>query len=119
MTKAYPDNALCDAPWPAATGFAAMISTCDDCYQACASASLAWQNEIANFADRRIAENRRTWATLLSSQDLGSVLKTQQQWGLQAASDYTQEATRIARLVTSLSLTGTTPQVQSTAELLG
>ena len=47
------------------------------------------------------------------------MLKIQQQWGLQAASDYTEEATRIARLVTSVGLTGTTPEVQDAATLLG
>ena len=78
-----------------------------------------WQGEVARFADRRLAENRRTWTALLSSTDLGSALKIQQQWGLQAASDYTEEATRIARLVTSVSLTGTTPEVQDAATLLG
>jgi len=119
MTKAYSDNALCGSPWPAATGFAAMISTGGDCLQACASAGATWQSEIARFADRRISENRRTWTALLSTRDLGSALKIQQQWGLQAASDYTEEATRLARLVTRLALTGTTPQVHGTATLLG
>jgi hypothetical protein len=96
-----------------------MISACSDCLQACASAGAAWQGEIAGFADRRLAENHRAWTALVSSQDLGSLLKVQQQWGLQAASDYTEEAKRIARLVTSVSLTGTTPEVQDAATLLG
>jgi hypothetical protein len=119
MTEEYPGNALLAGPWPAATGFAAMISAYSDCLQACASAGAAWQGEIAGFADRRLAENRRTWAALLSSRDLGSLLKIQQQWGLQAASDYTEEATRVARLATSVGLTGTTPEVQRAATLLG
>lgn len=34
---------------------------------------------------------------------------------MQAATDYTEEAARLARLVTSLSLTGTTPAVQESA----
>ena len=67
MTEAYPGNALFAGPWPAAIGFAAMISACSDCLQACASAGATWQGEIARFADRRLAENRRTWAALLSS----------------------------------------------------
>jgi hypothetical protein len=119
MTEAYSRNALFAMPWPAVTGFAAMISACSDGLQACASAGAAWQGEIAGFANRRSAENCRTWTALLSSTDLGSALKIQQQWGLQAASDYNQEATRIARLVTSVSLTGTTPEVQDAASLLG
>lgn len=119
MTEAYPGNALFAGPWPAAIGFAAMISACSDSLQACASAGATWQGEIARFADRRLAENRRTWTALLSSTDLGSALKIQQQWGLQAASDYTEEATRIVRLATSVGLTGTTPEVQDAATLLG
>ena len=119
MTEAYPGNALFAMPWPAATGFAAIISACGDCLQACASGGVTWQGEVARFVDRRLAENGRAWAALLSSVDLGSALKIQQQWGLQAASDYTEEAARIARLVTSVGLTGTTPEVQDAASLLG
>ena len=119
MTEAYPGNALFAGPWPAAIGFAAMISACGDSFLACASACATCHGEIARFADRRLAENRRTWTALLSSTDLGSALKIQQQWGLQAAGDYTEEATRVARLVTSVSLTGTTPEVQDAATLLG
>ena len=119
MTETYPDNALFSAPWPPATGLAATISACGDYLQACASVGATWQNEIARFADRRLAENRRALTALLSSRDLGSVLKIQQQWGLQAATDYTAEATRIVRLVTSVGLTGTVPEVQDAATLLG
>ena len=119
MTEAYPGNALVAVPWPAQNGFAAMISACGDCFQTYTSAGVAWQGEIVRFADRRLAENRRTWTALLSSTDLGGALKIQQQWGLQAASDYTEEAARIARLVTTVGLTGTTPEVQDAASLLG
>ena len=117
MTQASSDSALFGAPWPAAA--AAMMSTGGDCFDACASAGVAWQSEFAKFANRRIAENRRIWSALLSARDLESVLTLQQQWGLRAANDYTEEATRIARLITSLTLTGTTPQVQGTTMLLG
>jgi hypothetical protein len=89
-----------------------------DCIQGCASACAGWQQETARFVDVRLAENQRAWAALLSSRDLAGVLKVQQEWGLKAATDYTQEATRVARLVTTLSLTGTTPAVQSTAALM-
>lgn len=114
MTEAHPGNVLFAVPWPVA-----MIAACGDCLQTCTSAGASWQSEIARFADRRIAENRRTWTTLLSSRDLETVQKIQQQWGLQAANDYAEEATRIARLFTSVGLTGTTPEVQDAATLLG
>ena len=65
-----------------------------------------------------LPRNRRAWAALLSSRDLADVMKVQQEWGLQAATDYAREATRVARLATTLSLTGTTPAVLSTAALL-
>lgn len=119
MAEAYPGNALFSAPWPAAAGFAAAISACGDYLQACASVGVTWQTEIARFADRRLGEHRRAWTALLSSRDLGRVLKIQRQWGLQAATDYTGEATRIARLVTSVGLTGTTPEVHDVGTLLG
>jgi len=51
----------------------------------------------------------------MSSRDVAGALKIQQDWAVQAATDYTEEATRLARLVTSLSLTGTTPTVHETA----
>ncbi|MCA0248474.1 MAG: hypothetical protein LCH93_17810 [Proteobacteria bacterium] len=117
MTHASSDNALFGAPWPAAA--AAVMSTGGDCFEACASAGVAWQSELAKFANRRIAENHRSWSALMSARDLESVLTIQQQWGLRAANDYTEEATRIARLFTSLTLTGTTPQVQGATMLLG
>ena len=72
MPEAYQGNPLFSTPWPAATGFAAMMSAFGDCLQACASAGATWQSEIATFADRRLAENRRTWAALLSSRDPGA-----------------------------------------------
>lgn len=117
MTQASSDSALFGSPWPAAA--AAMMSTGGDCLEACASAGVAWQSELAKFANRRITENRRMWSALMSARDLESVFALQQQWGLRAANDYTEEATRIARLITSLTLTGATPQAQSTTMLLG
>jgi hypothetical protein len=118
MLETHQGNPSFSAPWPAVTGFSAMMSAFGDGLQACASAGAAWQREVAKFADRRLAENRRTWAALLSSRDPASLLKAQQQWGVQAATDYTEEATRLARLVTSISLIGTTPDVQDAATLL-
>lgn len=89
-----------------------------DGYQTCLQACIAWQQELARFADLRWAGNRRTWQALMSSRDVADALKTQQDWAAQAANDYTEEATRLARLATSLSLTGTTPDVQAAATLV-
>jgi hypothetical protein len=94
-----------------------MMQAADGC-QACFEACTGWQQEMARFVDLRLTENRRTWEALMASRDLMSAFKVQQEWGLQAANDYTQEATRLARLVTSLSLTGTTPAVQEAATLV-
>jgi hypothetical protein len=105
-------------PWDAMTGWNSSMMSAVDCAQGYASACTGWQQEMARFLDMRLAENRRAWAALLSSRDLAGVMKVQQEWGLQAATDYTQEATRLARLVTTLSLTGTTPAVQSAATLI-
>ena len=54
----------------------------------------------------------------MTARDIPGVIKVQQEWGLQAATDYTQEAVRLARLLTTLSLTGTTPAVQDAARLV-
>ena len=105
-------------PWDAMTGWNSAMMSAADCAQGCASACAGWQHETARFLDVRLAENRRAWAALLSSRDLADVMKVQQEWGLRAATDYTREATRVARLVTTLSLTGTTPAVQSAAALM-
>lgn len=100
---------MSDATFPAATTW--MMHAADGC-QACLEACTSWQQELARFADRRFAENRRTWDALLSSRDVGGALKVQQEWAQQAATDYAQEATRLTRLLTTLSLTGSTPAVQ-------
>jgi hypothetical protein len=106
---------MSDPAYPAVTTM--MMQAADGC-QACFEACAGWQQEMARFVDLRLAENRRTWEALMASRDLMNALKVQQEWGLQAATDYTQEATRLARLVTSLSLTGTTPAVQEAASLV-
>ena len=54
----------------------------------------------------------------MTARDIPGVIKVQQEWGLQAATDYTQEAVRLTRLLTTLSLTGTTPAVQDAARLV-
>jgi signal-transduction protein with cAMP-binding, CBS, and nucleotidyltransferase domain len=99
---------------PAATTF--MMEAADGC-QAWVEACASWQQELARFTDRRLAENRRTWNAFVSSRDITGVMKAQQDWVTQAATDYTEEATRLTRLMTTLSLTGTTPDVQETAAI--
>ena len=89
-----------------------------DGYGACLEACTCWQQELARFADQRLAHNRGSWDAFMSSRDLAAVLKVQQDWAVQAASDYTQEATRLNRLFTSLSLTGATPAVLESAALV-
>jgi hypothetical protein len=94
----------------------AMMSA--DALQACTEAYGGWQQEIAHFIDLRLAHNRRSWEALMTARDVGSVVKLQQEWGLQAAADYTREAARLAHLFSTFSLTGTTPAVQQTAKLI-
>lgn len=94
------------------------VMSANDGLQACTEACVGWQQEIARFVDRRMAENRRSLEALMAARDIAGVMTVQQEWGLRAASDYTQEATRLTRLFTALSLTGTTPAVQATATLV-
>jgi hypothetical protein len=89
-----------------------------DALQTCTEACAGWQQEIAQFVDLRLAENRRSWEALMSARDVAGVMKVQQEWGLRAATDYTREATRLAKLLTTVSLTGTTPAVQEVARLV-
>jgi signal-transduction protein with cAMP-binding, CBS, and nucleotidyltransferase domain len=104
-----------EATFPVATTW--MMQAADGC-QAWVSACTGWQQELARFTDQRLAENRRTWAAFMSSRDVAGAMKVQQQWAEQAATDYTQEATKLAQLLTTLSLTGTTPEVQESAALI-
>jgi hypothetical protein len=83
---------MSEATFPTATTW--MMQAADGC-QACVEACTSWQKELAQFADRRFAENRRTWNAFMGSRDFADALKVQQQWASQAASDYTQEATRL------------------------
>lgn len=116
---AFPDSPAAAGPWDAMTGWHSAILSAADCLQGCASAYAGWQEEAARFVEMRLAENQRAWAALLSSRDAADVVRTQQEWALKTASDYAAEATRVARLGTTLCLTGTTPAVQDTAALLG
>ena len=102
--------------WPAVTGFSAMMLAFGDGLQACADGQRGWQR--GGRARSPIGDWRRTGAAgprCCRRATSPSVLKAQQQWGVQAATDYTEEASRLARLVTSISLTGTTPDVQDAA----
>ena len=105
-------------PWLALTEWnSAMLATADG-VQACVEACAGWQQETARFLDARWAEDRRAWSALMASRDLADVWRVQQEWGLQAATDYAREATRLTHLATCLSLTGNTPAVQATADLV-
>lgn len=95
-----------------------MLASASDGFQACSEACAGWQQDIARFIERRAGENQRSLQALMSARDIGDVLKVQQAWALQAATDYTNEATRLTRLFTTLSLTGTTPEVQRVATLV-
>ena len=68
--------------------------------------------------DHRLAHNRRSWEALMTARDIAGFMKVQQEWGLQAVPDYADEATRLSRLLTTFSLTGTTPAVQQAARLV-
>ncbi len=94
------------------------MMSASDALQTCTEACAEWQREIARFADLRLDANRRSWEALMTARDIPGVIKGQQEWGLQAATDYTQEAVRLTRLLTALSLTGTTPAVQDAARLV-
>lgn len=101
----------------AATPWDAVLMSADG-LQACTEACTGWQQEAARFIERRASENQRSLQALMAARDLVDVLRIQQAWTLQAATDYTQEAARITRLFTTLSLTGTTPDVQKVAALI-
>lgn len=99
------------APWETVMASA-------DGLQAYAEACTGWQQEVTRFIERRAGENQRSLQALMAARDLGDVMKVQQDWTLQAATDYTQEVTRLTRLFTTLSMTGTTPDVQKVAALI-
>lgn len=90
-----------------------------DAVQACVEAGTCWQQEFARFVDRRLTENMRSWQAVAAARDIAGLVKAQQEWSLKAAADYAEEAQRMRHLATTLSLTGTTPAVQESAQLLG
>jgi hypothetical protein len=95
----------------------AMISA-TDALQACSEACAGWQHEIARFVDLRLTQNQRSWEALMATRDIAGLVKVQQAWSLQAATDYTQEASRLTHLLATLAMTGTTPAVQETVKLV-
>jgi hypothetical protein len=108
------DNSLITDP---AAGLASVNATALSAIQSGSEACLEWQREIGKFFETRLVHNQQSLAALLSSSDLAHVVKVQQEWGVQAATDYVREAARFMRLITTLSLTGTTPAVQGTANI--
>ncbi|WP_395708399.1 hypothetical protein [Reyranella sp.] len=98
---------------------AATTSAAADAFQGYAAACSEWQQEIARFLGRRLTANRDTLEALAASRDVAGVMRAQQQWGLQLATDYMHEAGRVMRLFTALSLTGATPDAQATARIIG
>ena len=112
-TEAIPSPAaFAVAPWDT------VLASASDGLQACSEACNGWHQEVAHFIERRASENQRSLEALMAARDLADVLKVQQAWAVQAATDYTQEATRLTRLFTTLSMTGTTPEVQKVATLV-
>jgi len=95
------------------------LSTYADCFEECAAAGAAWQNEVSRFAERRLRDNFSTWLAVLSARDVASACQAHGAWSVRAAEDYSEEATRLARLVTSVAFSGATPEAQQTTQLLG
>lgn len=94
------------------------MSTCSDFLQTWVAACTAFQSEASRFAERRMQQNCATWCELMSSRDVGGVLHAHQLWTTQATKDYSQEASQLARLLTSVTLTGATPEAQEAVQIL-
>lgn len=104
---------------PASNMWNSALSAYADCFGEWAAAGAAWQSEVSRFAERRLKDNVSTWLTLLSATDAASVWQTQGAWTVRAAEDYSDEGARLAELVTSVTLSGVTPEAQQTTQLLG
>lgn len=85
-----------------------LMSTYGDCRQ-----------EIAHFVDLRLAHNLHSWTALTTARDVTGILRAQQEWGMQTATDYFNETARLAQLFTSLTLTGGAPGAQQATRLMG
>ena len=95
---------------PASKTWNSALATYADCFEEWAAAAAAWQSEVSRFAERRLKDNVSTYLTLLSARDAASLWQAQ---------GYSDEAARLARLVTSVTLSGATPEAQQTTQLLG
>jgi hypothetical protein len=118
MNEMKTDKVLLSDPALASGLWSSAMSTYSDGLQAWVAAGTAFQSEVSKFAERRILQNCTTWYELMSSRDFGGILQAHQLWSAQAAKDYSQEATQLARLLTSVTLTGATPEAQEVAQLL-
>jgi hypothetical protein len=104
---------------PASNMANAALSTYADCFEEWAAIGAAWQSELSQFAERRLKDNVSTYLTLLSARDAASVWQAQGAWSVRALEDYSGEANRLARLITSVTVSGATPEAQQTTQLLG
>lgn len=104
---------------PASNMANAALSTYADCFEEWAAIGAAWQSELSQFAERRLKDNVSTYLTLLSARDAASIWQAQGAWGVRALEDYSGEANRLARLITSVTVSGATPEAQQTTQLLG
>lgn len=101
---------------PAMCGPAAASTT--DALQSLMSTYGDCRQEIVHLVDLRISHNLHSWAALTAARDVGSVMRAQQEWGMQAAADYFNGTARLAQLFTSLTLAGATPSVQQATKLM-
>lgn len=119
MSDVHADKSSTVEPPSASNILNSALSTCADSFEEWAAAGAAWQSEVSQFAERRLKDNFSTWLTLLSAPDAASVWQAQGAWSVRAAEDYSEEAKRLARLVTSMAFSGATPEAQQTTQLLG
>ena len=62
-----------------------------DALQTCTEACAGWQQEIERFVNLRLAEEQpAAGEALMTARDIPGVIKGQQEWALQATTDYTQ-----------------------------
>ena len=113
-TDAFPAPATAAAATPAV-----LPVFVPEALQACVEAGTCWQQEIARFVDHRLAETLRSWQAATAARDVADLVKVQQDWSLKAAADYAEAARRLGELATTPALTGRTPAVQQSAQLLG
>lgn len=77
-----------------------------------------WQQEAAQFLDRRLLEDRRSWEALLASRDPAGAMKVQEEWMAKAAADYGAEVERTLQLAALLSFAGTPPAIDNSAMMV-